>query len=1117
MTDNYNILISKLDEFIRKYYKNQLIRGGIYSVSALLLFFITVALLEYVGHFGISTRSVMFYSYLFVNLVIIVYYFVIPLLKLNKIGKIISHEQAAEIIGRHFSDVKDKLINTLQLKKLEDDNLSNTSLIRASIDQKIFQLKPVPFSLAIDLKKNRKYIKYAAIPLLFIVFVLFAAPSIITDSTKRLIHHGTFYEKEAPFQFQLLNNNMQAVQQEDFLLKVKLTGNEIPDNVFVDVDGNQYQLLKDNTVNFHYNFKNLQKDVKFQLTADGFSSKEYEINVLPKPIILNFDVDLSYPAYINKKDESLQNTGDLVVPEGTVIKWHFLTRDVRNIGLRFKDKLVKSENMNENSFSYASMFKNSQNYTIVPSNEHLVNKDSLTYTISVIPDAYPTIKVVEFKDSVFENHRYFKGMIKDDYGFTALTFNYRKLNGADSLLAKKPEIKIVTINKNTTQQEFYYYIDFSAIATNPGDEYEYYFEVWDNDGVNGSKATRSQNLVYKLPTQEELDKKTDKSNDQIKNDLNQSITEAKQLQKQIEDFNKKLIDKNTLTWQDKKDLQDMLDKQLKLQDKIDQVQKENSEKTQRENQFNKPDEELLKKQEELNKLFNELMTDEMKEMFKKLQDMLDKLDKNKVAEMLDKMKLSNKDLEKQLDRNLELFKQLEFEKKLTESINKLDSLSKKQDNLSKETEKKDAKNNNEDLKNKQQELNKNFENIQQDLKDAEKKNQELQEPNKFDSTSKEQNNIKQDMKNSLDNLNNKKNSKASQSQKKAAQDMQDLEQKLSDMQQEESQESQSEDINSLRQILENLIKASFDQENLMDELADTKTSDPKYISVMQDQKNLQNDLQMIEDSLFALSKRQMQIESFVNKEISKINDDVDKSLAALSARNISTGKSKQQSAMTSINNLALMLSETLNAMKEQQQQGKPGAGKCSKPGGQCSKPGSGKPSFKSMQQMQEQLNKDMESLKNGKNPNGKEGGEAMSEELAKLAAEQAAIRKQLQELEEELKKEGQTNTGGLNGIQNKMEETETDLVNKIINNETIKRQKEILTRLLESEKAQKERELDEKRESHEAKNENISNPAKILEYNSIKIKEVELLKTVPPSLKSFYKSKVNEYFYNFED
>ena len=97
----------------------------------------------------------------------------------------------------------------------------------------------------------------------------------------------------------------------------------------------------------------------------------------------------------------------------------------------------------------------------------------------------------------------------------------------------------------------------------------------------------------------------------------------------------------------------------------------------------------------------------------------------------------------------------------------------------------------------------------------------------------------------------------------------------------------------------------------------------------------------------------------------------------------------------------------------------------------------------------------------------------MSEQLVKLAAEQEAIRKQLQELEEQLKEEGKTNTGDLNDVMGKMEKTETDLVNKIIDNETMKRQKDILTRLLESEKAEKERELDEKRESNEAKNENI--------------------------------------------
>ena len=1056
----------------------------------------------------------MFYAFVLVNLSLIIYYFIVPLFQINKIGKIISHEQAAEIIGKHFTDVSDKLINTLQLKKLSEINSTNADLIKASINQKIGQLKPIPFVVAIDLSKNKKYFKYAVFPLLFIILILFAAPSIITDSTKRLINHGTFYEKEAPFSFSVVNKKLEAIQQEDFVLNVKINGNEIPDISFIEINGNQYQLTKDNTVNCHYNFKNLQKNTKFKLFADGFYSKEYELFVLPKPIILNFGITLNYPSYINKKNEYLQNTGDIVVPEGTEIKWNFLTRDTKDIVLRFKDNSFKTKNINENNFYYSATFKKSQGYSIITTNEYLSVKDSLLYTINIITDAYPTIKVIENKDSILKNKTYYKGMIKDDYGFKGLTFNYRKLNMADSLTAKKSEIKAISINNSVSQQEFYYYFDFNTIATQPGDEFEYFFEVCDNDGVNGSKSSRSSKMIYKVPSLEEQKEKTEKSNEQIKNDLIKSISEAKQLQKNIEEFNKKLVDKKTISWQEKKQMQDILDKQLNLQNKIELIQKENIQKTAQENQFNKENEDLLKKQEELNKLFNELMTDEMKEMFKKIQEMLDKLNKNEVAEILDKMKLSNKDIEKQLDRNLELFKQLEFEKKLTETIEKLNELSEKQKKLSNETEKSDSKKNKESLEKKQEDLNKEFNDIKRDLNDVEKKNQELEEPNKLDSTTKEQNSIQQEMNKSLENIKDSKNKKASQSQKNASEQMNDLAQKLEDMQNEMEQENAVEDINTLRDILENLVKASFDQEKLMSDISDMKTTDPKYISVMQKQKKLKDDLQMIEDSLFALSKRQAQIESFVNQEISEINNNISKAVSFLTERSISACKARQQLAMTSINNLALMLSETLNSM--QQQSNKPSSGKCSKPGS-CNKPGTGKPSFKSMKKLQEQLNKQMKEMKDGMNPSGKKGQKSMSEQLAKMAAQQEAIRKQLQQLMDQLKKEGQTNTGELNDLQNKMDETETDLVNKIISNATLKRQQDILTRLLESEKAEKEREMDEKRESNEAKNEIFSNPTQFLEYKSIKLKEIELLKTVPPSLKVFYKNKVNEYFYNFED
>ena len=50
MTKEFPFLINKIDEFIRKYYKNQLLKGGLFTLGALTAFFIAVNLLEYFGN-----------------------------------------------------------------------------------------------------------------------------------------------------------------------------------------------------------------------------------------------------------------------------------------------------------------------------------------------------------------------------------------------------------------------------------------------------------------------------------------------------------------------------------------------------------------------------------------------------------------------------------------------------------------------------------------------------------------------------------------------------------------------------------------------------------------------------------------------------------------------------------------------------------------------------------------------------------------------------------------------------------------------------------------------------------------------------------------------------------
>ncbi|HET7002222.1 MAG TPA: hypothetical protein VFI33_12960, partial [Puia sp.] len=284
-------------------------------------------------------------------------------------------------------------------------------------------------------------------------------------------------------------------------------------------------------------------------------------------------------------------------------------------------------------------------------------------------------------------------------------------------------------------------------------------------------------------------------------------------------------------------------------------------------------------------------------------------------------------------------------------------------------------------------------------------------------------------------------------------------------------------------------------------------NDPKYTDLAREQKKLRDDSKMIEDSLLALSKRNPKISPLVNKEVTNINMNMDRAQNSLGDRNTSEAQNRQQQAMTSINNLALMLNESLEAMMaEANAQSK---SQCS--GGSCKKPGNGKknkPGMSSLRSMQEGLNQQMKALKDS----GKPG---TAEQLAKMAAEQAYIRQMLQDA----MKPGKDGEGGVDAggqTQAKMEQTETDLVNKQVTAETIQRQQEILDKMLEYEKAEKQKEMDDQRQSNEAKNQQQSNPAGFSEYNSQKQREAELLKTVPPALSPFYKNKVNTYFNGVE-
>jgi myosin heavy subunit len=489
----------------------------------------------------------------------------------------------------------------------------------------------------------------------------------------------------------------------------------------------------------------------------------------------------------------------------------------------------------------------------------------------------------------------------------------------------------------------------------------------------------------------------------------------------------------------------------------------------------------------------------------KIQELMEELNKDQMIEEMENMQLNEEAMEKNTERLLELFKNLEVEKDVKDMVEKLEELAKEQEELSEET-KKDEKSQ-EDLQKEQEKLNEEFKELEEKMEEIEKKNEELERPKDLGEDNEEQmDDIKEDMKDSQESLEKKENSKASDKQKAASDKMKKMAQNMQAAMESNEMEQMQEDIAALRQLLENLVTLSFDQEDLIDDLKRTQINTPTYVSQIQTQFKLKDDFELIQDSLQELAKRVDKIASFVTDKVVEINTDMTKSLDQLEERQKPEAESNQRRTMKNVNDLALMLSESMEEMQQQMSGMMAGSQMCNKPGMSGGK--SGKVPMDKITEGQKGLNGEMKKMMEG----GKDGKDGpSSKDFAEAAARQAALRKALEGMQQEKMEQGKGDKG-LQELIEAMDKIETDLVNKRLDNDMLLRQQEIVTRLLEAEKAERQREFDNKRKAETGSDYKKELPPALKEYLKEREAEVEMYKKVSPSLRPYYKKLVDEYY-----
>ncbi|MEZ4829168.1 MAG: DUF4175 family protein [Bacteroidia bacterium] len=1128
---NRQILDQRIQEFRKKYYTDKIIRGTL-LLMLLISSMLFVALLSE-GLFGFSsgvrTGIVFSLGALFVG--VLGYMVLWPLSQLLNIARNISDFQIADMVRRAFPDINDKLVNFLQLRGQYGDA---NSLAGAAIDYKAAEIAPVKLSSAINLNLNRKYLWLLLIPVGLYLITYLADPSFLGASGHRLVNYNQAFTPPAPFNISIANAPEKLVAGQNYTFNISVDGRELPSELFIFIrddneDGGQfidYNLNKTSPTEFEYTLSDIKEDFTFYVANQEVQSQNYSVDVLKRPFIKNFEVSIVYPPYTGLGTEKLEpNVGDFKVIKGSTVKWELKPQgEIEEAWFVSDEKYAFRQAESGDLFSLSRQMMNDMDYFIsLVSPEEITNIDTVKYKVNILQDRFPSIYIFSPNNDYLVNLDPVMPLdleIADDFGFTKMSLFYRfTRSGGTSTVSNEYKEYPLTISSKTLLQGLSYFVDLTSLGLREGDELEYFIRVWDNDGVSGAKATTSATYRVIHPT---LDAKYDEINetqDQVKSDLEKIKKTSEELKEAYKKMQEKLLDQKKLSFDDKKEVQRMIDEHKQMLEQLKEAQ-EKFEETKEQLEDNQMiSEETLQKYEELNKFLEEMENPEIEKLLQELQEKMENLNPEDIMNKMEQLQLNDEEMKESLERTLELLKQLEVQQKIDELRNKLDNMEAKQEMLNEKLEQAETPEDLENLSDRQEELNEQMEGVKEDLDDLKEMKDNTKTPDgekmenleeKAEQTESEMDNASEEMQKAAEQMqeNGKKNKKeaqqnmdnASKSQKNAQQKLQEMSEELSNMQMNMQMQQDQENLENLRVLLENLLKLSFDQEDLRDEVKALKYGDPSLNNKSQNQKKLQDDMELVSDSLASLAQRMFMIQKMVLDESKSITENMDKSQVFFRNKQVPMISYHQQAAMTSINNLANMLSDVMKQVQEQMKNAMPGQGMCKKPGDN--------PNMKSLSEQQQQLNQQMQQMMNSKNMS--------PEKMAEMAARQEAIRKQLKEAHDKIRENGGKELGDMEKIMKDMKESETELINKQLTHETLMRQQEILNRLLQADQSVRERELDDKRESKTGKEMDVKSPEELSidEYKN-KIRQ-ELLKSNKLEYSNDFLILIEQYFKKLE-
>jgi len=908
--------------------------------------------------------------------------------------------------------------------------------------------------------------KYGVIPLGLILILILAAPQGLRQASVRLFSPGTTFVRPTPFTISVTPGTTKLIKGDSITLIAQTHGTQLPESITFEVGVSGEKTILSHTVNadslgqFVHQENNVRLPLRYRAISGSITSQWCQISIIDRPILRNLQITLTPPLYTKLPTVELPaGTGHITAVQGTQAKIE-IQSSIPESRARI---LLDSDEILLDDMSGKITIRDASTYQILLESPNGVrNVDPITYSITPIFDRYPSVEIISPLGNETMDFELLVPLIlrvQDDFGYSRFTLSWRlsesrfgdtmeSFNDLELSLPSTPEVNYLWNLDTSTGLDIVH-----------GDVISYYVTIWDNDGHNGPKKKTSSIQQLRLPSITERYETLSSTQENTEVNLESLITDAQQIRNQFDELQDEVRRKQDSSWNDRQNLEALQQAQETLQMRVDDLASNMADAAQQMEDHNLVSDDLLDLFDEIQDVTQEINSPELMEALQQLQEALSDLDPAAMQESFEKFEFNEELFRERMERALELFKNFQIQQQLEEAATRAEEIKNVQENLSEQTHDNEFSENLDSLSMEQQQAAQDMTSLEVKMEEIVNRMEEMQ-----NAPSSEMNQLNQEtldqkfpeqMQENAQQMEAGQMQQANQGQQNMSQSMQQLQSDLRQMQSEMAGQQMKINTSALKKVLTNTLRLSINQEQLRMEIADATHESSLLRDFARQQSILSTGGTLVADSLQSLARRLPQLSREVQQLAGNAILNMDATTEELTARDPFSAQIPASQAMTSLNDIALILSDLLDQLMNS-----------------SSSSGSGGMSMEDMIQQLQQMAQRQDQLNQAlKEIYGQQSGERLSpdmqQRLDQLAAQQEAMRRQLTEMAQERDLANQL-AGDLERIAQQMEETVQELQSHQLNRPSIQRQQQILTRLLDASRSLQERGRERRREGRQA-------------------------------------------------